>query len=102
MTVNLTVIQQSAQRLFPDQTLDQVLAKLLLEHAQKNLIKYSVHARTLTEKYNQSFESFRQSIMQSEPPFDVEQDYFAWELAVTGVIDMEDEIKRLSSLVQAQ
>ena len=47
MTVNMTVIQESAERLFPNQNLDQVLANLLLEYAQRNLVKYRVHARRL-------------------------------------------------------
>jgi len=102
MAVDMAMIKQSAKRLFPDQNLDQVIAKLLLEHAQKNLVRYRVHARNLTEKYNQNFESFRQFVIESEPSFDVEQDYFDWELAVTGAMDMEDEIKRLNTLVQAQ
>jgi len=102
MTVNMTIIQESADRLFPNQNLDQVLANLLLEYAQKNLVKYRVQARQLTEKYQQNFESFRQFILKSEPTFEMEQDYFDWELSVTGTIDMEEEIKRLNSLVQMQ
>ena len=102
MTVNMTVIQESAERLFPDQNFDQVLANLLLEYARKNLVRYRVQARQLAEKYQQNFENFRQFILQSEPTFEMEQDYFDWELSVTGTIDMEEEIKRLSSLMQTQ
>jgi len=40
-----TAVQTSAQRLFPDLSLDEVLAELLLERAQKNLIKYRPSAR---------------------------------------------------------
>jgi uncharacterized small protein (DUF1192 family) len=28
----------------------------------------------------------------------MEQDYFDWELAVTGIADMQEEIKRLKAL----
>ena len=34
------VVEASARRLFPTLSLEQVLAKLLLEQAQRNLIKY--------------------------------------------------------------
>jgi len=93
-----SVLQASAQRLFPDLSLDQVLAELLLERAQKNLIKYKTMVRQFEARYSQNFEAFRQDVMRSEPSFEVEQDYFDWELAVTGLADMEEEIRHLRSL----
>ncbi len=92
------IIEYSAKRLFPNLSRDQVLAQLLLERAQKNLIKYQSMARQLENKYGQDFAAFRQAILQSEPSFEVEQDYFDWELAETGIADMEEEIERLESL----
>jgi len=41
-----TILEASARRLFPDLSLDQVLAELLLERAQRNLIKYQTMARS--------------------------------------------------------
>ena len=93
-----TILEASARRLFPDLSLDQVLAELLLERAQRNLIKYQTMARQFEVKYGQPFESFRQMVLDSEPAFEVEQDYFDWELAVTGIQDMEREIQRLKAL----
>jgi len=78
-------------------SLDQVLAKLLLERAQKNLIKYRTMARQFKAKYDQDFETFRHKVLHSEPTFEVEQDYFDWEMAVTGITDMEKEIQRLKN-----
>jgi len=77
-----------------------VLVELLLERAQRNLIKYKAMARRFEAKYGQDFETFRQMILNSEPSFEMEQDYFDWELAVTGIADMEEEIERLKSLRQ--
>jgi len=96
-----TAVEASARRLFPDLSLDQVLAQLLLERAQRNLIKYRTQARRFEAKYGQSFESFRQMVLHSEPTFEVEQDYFDWEMSVTGIADMEAEINRLKRLVQS-
>jgi len=95
-----SVLQASAQRLFPDLSLDQVLAELLLERAQKNLIKYKTMVRQFEAKYSQNLEAFRHDVMRSEPSFEVEQDYFDWELAVTGLADMEEEIRHLRSLTE--
>ena len=71
------------------------MAELLLERAQKNLIKYQVGARQFETKYGRSFDAFRQVILSTEPPFEMEQDYFDWELAVTAIGDMQREIQRL-------
>jgi hypothetical protein len=93
-----TVLEASAQQLFPNQSLDEVLAELLLERAKKNLIKYQVMARQFATKYDLDFEAFRQKVLNTEPDFDVEQDYYDWEMAVTGIADMTQEIERLRAL----
>jgi hypothetical protein len=99
MSANTTaILETSARQLFPDLSLNQVWTELLLERARKNLIKYQTLARRFEAKYKQSFPAFRQWILSSEPPAEAEQDYFDWELAVTGIGDMEREIKRLSAL----
>ena len=100
MTLHTTSsLESSARRLFPDKSLDHILAELLLERAQKNLIKYQTMARQFREKYDKEFATFRQEILKSEPESEVDQDYFDWELAETGIQDMEEEIKRLRKLV---
>lgn len=84
--------------MFPDSEPDQVLADLLLEWARKNLVKYRTMARDMEAKYSADFQTFRQRILASDPEYDVEQDYFDWELAVSGIEDMQEEIARLQSL----
>jgi hypothetical protein len=99
MSISATaILETSAKRLFPDKTVEQVFAQLLLERAQKNLIKYHSMARQFEVKYDQSFDAFRQKILNAQPAFEIEQDYFDWELAITGIADMEKEIERLQNL----
>jgi hypothetical protein len=99
MSISMTaVLETSARILFPDKTLEQALAQLLLERAQKNLIKYQSMSRQFEIKYNESFQDFRQRVLNSTPAFNVEQDYFDWELAITGIADMEKEIERLNDI----
>lgn len=93
-----TVLESSAQRLFPNLSLEQVLAELMLGRVQKNLIKYKTMARQFEAKYKQDFDSFRQEVLDIEPDYEVEKDYFDWELAVTGISDMKKEITRLQML----
>ncbi len=101
ITLSITpTLEKSAQQLFPDLSMNQILAELLYERAQKNLIKYRALNRKFNTKYEQPFEKFRQEIISSQPDYEKEQDYFDWELAITGTDDMEIEIERLGKLVQ--
>jgi hypothetical protein len=100
MSIDSLALEQSVQRLFPNQALDQVLVELLLERAKKNLVKYRTLDRQFKVKYGAEFETWRQSVLGSEPPFQAEQDYFDWEMAVTGIADMQEEIERLEGLKQ--
>lgn len=91
-------IEASAKRLFPNLSPEQAIVELLLERAQRNLIKYQAMAREFEKKYDRDFETFRKKILASKPKSEAEQDYFDWELAVTGIADMKAEIKRLKAL----
>jgi hypothetical protein len=94
-----TTVQAVAQRLFPDKGLEQVMAELLLEQAQRKLIKYRSMARQFEAKYGLDFERFRQAVLKTEPGPEMEQDYFDWEMAVTGIAELEEEIRQLKALI---
>lgn len=98
MAIDAARLASSAQRLFPDRDMDAVMVELLLEKAQKNLVKYRVMAHQLQAKYDADFDAFRERVLASQPAYEVEQDYFDWELAVTGISDMEAEIELLRHL----
>lgn len=100
MSIDSVALEQSAQRMFLDLDLDQVLVELLLERAQKNLVKYRTMARQFEAKYGPNFEAWRRTALDSEPAFETEQDYFDWEMAVTGIADMQQEIEQLQRLKQ--
>jgi hypothetical protein len=101
MDANATLIlEASAQRLFPNASLSRVLAELLLERAQKNLIKYQTAARLFEARYGRAFDDFRQQVIETQPDSRTEQDYYDWELAVTGSMDMAVEITRIQGALQ--
>ena len=52
-------------------------------------------------KYGQDFDTFRQAVLSLDLDEATEQDYFDWELAVTGLADMQDEIARLRELFES-
>ncbi len=78
MSLNLAEkIESSVKRLFPSLNPEQALVELLLERAQRNLVKYQAAARRFEAKYRQDFLTFRKQILQSEPDFELEQDYLS-------------------------
>ena len=90
-------IEASARRMFPAMSPEQAITELLLERAQKNLIKYQAISHQFQAKYSLDFESFRKQILSTYSSSEREQDYFDWELAITGISDMETEIKHLKN-----
>lgn len=61
------IVTESARRLFPGLSKDEVLASLLFERAQRNLIKYQSQTRSYETKYQRPFDEFRQLIIEGEP-----------------------------------
>lgn len=103
MTLNAPPrLLESARRLFPDLEFDEVFAQLLLERAQRALIRYQTQARAFQTKYGQDFDAFRLSVMTTDSPFEREQDYFDWELAMTGIDDMKAEIDQLQQYLELE
>jgi len=67
MAQNLAAtVQSSAKRLFPGLSEEQAFAELLLERAQRNLIKYQAMAHRFEARYGQNFEQFRQKAVESD------------------------------------
>ena len=76
----------------PDHTPEEALAALLLNEARRNLMKYRAMDRRFQQKYETTFAEFRQKVVGADTSFEEEQDYFDWELAVTDIEEMEEEI----------
>lgn len=99
MSISETVLQQSVERLMPSRSFEESLTKLLLLQARRNLLKYQTMDRCFQKKYQSTFEQFRTERLSSPMPFEMEQDYFDWELAVTGIDEMREEIERLEEFL---
>jgi len=54
--------------------------------------------KNFEKKYGMSFAEFSDSDLMKEPGFEVEQDFFDWDMAVTGLEDMHQEIQLLEAL----
>ena len=91
------VLESSLERL-PTGDYNQSLAKVLLAHARRNLAKYELMIKNFEKKYGMAFATFSDSDLMKEPAFEVEQDFFDWDMAVTGLEDMRQEIQLLEAL----
>ena len=94
-----TALRSSVDRLMPDRTPEKALAALLLDEARRSLMKYRAMDRRFQQKYRTTFAEFRRKVVGTDTNFEEEQDYFDWELAVTGIEEMEEEIRNLEALV---
>jgi hypothetical protein len=92
------VLESSLERLEPTGDYNQSLAKVLLAHARRNLAKYNLMIKNFEKKYGMSFAEFSDSDLMKEPAFEVEQDFFDWDMAITGLEDMRQEIQLLEAL----
>ena len=95
------VLESSLERLEPTGDYNQSLTKVLLAHARRNLAKYDLMIKNFEKKYGMSFAEFLDSDQMKEPAFEVEQDFFDWDKAVTGLEDMRQEIQLLEVLRQS-
>lgn len=93
------VLESTLERLEPTGDYNLSLAKVLLTHARRNFVKYHLMNRNFERKYNMSFSEFTASDLMKEPPFEVEQDFFDWDMATTGMEDLRQEITTLEELI---
>jgi len=94
------ILRHSIERLMPDHSPEEAMATLLLDQARRRLVKYRGMNRRFREKYDTTFDEFREKMLTTELSFEEEQDYFDWELAIIGIGEMEREIHNLESLSQ--
>ena len=100
MEIKETGLLRSLDKLMPGQSFDQAMTHLLFGEARRKLLRYEAENRRFEQKYQLSFQEFRHRILSSEPNEDTEQDYFDWELAVTGMEDMNAEVKNLAEMME--
>ena len=88
-------LQHTLQLLEPGTDPEEAIINLFLEKARRNYFKYQIIDRQLRRKYKMSFDEFSRSKLMEEPSFEVEQDFFDWDMAITGISDMKTEIEKI-------
>jgi hypothetical protein len=95
------VLESILERIEPTGDYNRSLAKVLLAHARRKFAKYHLMNENFKKKYGMSFSEFARSEWMQEPSFEVEQDFFDWDMSITGMEDMEEDIKLLEEFISS-
>jgi hypothetical protein len=78
-------------RLEPEQDINSTLERLLENELIRRLNRYQLTDRTLGRKYNMSFSEFtaQRVVEQQSYAFEVESDFWDWEMAQDGIETVE-------------
>ena len=79
----------------PEHSLDRSIFKLLEKEVVRKITKYRFIIHGFEKKYRTTFDKFEMRIRQSKPAFSEEQDYYDWDMAVTALEDMEQELQKV-------
>jgi hypothetical protein len=91
------------ERLEPGDSLDAKLERLVENELLRRLARYELVDKQLTRKYSLSFEEFRRNrvVEQQGYSFEVESDFWDWELALDGVATIRDMLAAMTSPLKA-
>jgi len=83
-----------ASQLAPATDVDLSMRQILISEIRRRLNRYELMDRRFRHKYRMTFEEFRDKRMveQQGYSFEVESDYCDWEMAVTGLAALREQL----------
>ncbi|MFV1952118.1 MAG: hypothetical protein ACC630_09215 [Nitrospinota bacterium] len=91
-----SILEESIKHINPDSTPEESLKEILLSEIKRKLLSYELLDSEYKEKYNMEFEDYYNSYIKNKlPSFDEEQDYFNWEMAITGIRKFTEELNKI-------
>lgn len=84
-------------KLLSDGDIETKLGYLMENEIIRRLTQYELTNKTLSRKYNMSFEQFREQniVAKYGYSFEVESDYWDWEMALDGIETMQELLNDL-------
>ncbi|MBN1888711.1 MAG: hypothetical protein JW850_12010 [Thermoflexales bacterium] len=84
-------------RLEPEQDTNSALERLLENELTRRLNRYQLTDRSLSRKYGMPFSEFkdRRVVERHDYSFDVESDFWDWEMALDGIETVESMLAEL-------
>ncbi len=88
-----------ARQLVPMSSADSSLREILANEIRRRMNRYELLNRRFVAKYKMSFEEFRdQKVVEKQGySFEVESDYCDWEMAVTGLATLREQLAKLGA-----
>ena len=71
------------------------LNEILKNEIQRKIRKNMLMINHFERKYNMKFETFEEERVTKEMPYEKERDYFEWDIAVTLIEDLNEELVQL-------
>lgn len=82
-------------QLDPSGDFNKGIANLLLIKERRDLMKYELMCRNFKKKYECDFASFKKKVIKDKFGYKEEQDFFDWDMAITGIADIKEKINSL-------
>jgi predicted hydrolase (HD superfamily) len=76
-------------------TPEESLKEILKNEIQRSLKKHMLMIKHFERKYNMDFETFEQNRVTKDSPYELERDYFEWDMAITLIEDLKEELTQL-------
>jgi len=72
--------------------------QLVINELRRRLAEYKLMDKVFHERYKMDFDEFKQKrfVEESGHPFQVEEDYCDWELAIDGIKTISIQLKKLA------
>ena len=88
------------EHLEPEGNLDSKLERLLESELKRRLARYELVDKQLARKYGRSFDDFRDNgvVKQQGYSFEVESDFWDWEMARDGIATVQGMLNELKGL----
>ncbi len=77
--------------------LEESLNEILRNEIQRKIKKHMLMIKHFERKYDMDFEDFEEKRVTKEMPYEIEKDYFEWDMAITLIEDLEEELAQLES-----
>jgi len=90
-----TELLNTIGKIEPEHSLDRSILRLLEKEVVRKITKYRFIIHGFEKKYCTTFDKFEMRIRESKPAFAEEQDYYDWDMAVTALEDMEQELQKV-------
>ena len=85
------ILIKHAQKDTPEESLKEILKNEI----QRGLKKHMLMIKHFERKYNMDFETFEQNRVTKDIPYELERDYFEWDMAITLIEDLKEELTQL-------